>query len=83
MIEIFLIEKVEIEEIMLLFVQLRVLEPIYNSDFENVKPLLFHLFIVKKFLANGEHDKMKPRMAANRNGLSITRSIITYHHDVF
>lgn len=61
------IKTAEIEEILMLFVQLQVLQPLYKNGIWGVKPLNCHLFTVEKVLANGEHDKMKSWMIANEN----------------
>jgi len=59
------IEKAESEEIELLFVGLRALQPVLPQELGDTKPLRCHMFTVEKFLADGRFDKVKTRMVAN------------------
>ncbi len=59
------IEKAESEEIELLFVGLRALQPVLPQELGDTKPFRCHMFTVEKFLADGSFDKVKTRMVAN------------------
>jgi hypothetical protein len=58
------IEKAESEEIELLFMGLRALQPVLPQELGDTKPLRCHMFTVEKFLADGSFDKVKTRMVA-------------------
>jgi hypothetical protein len=59
---------------------LRALEPVLKHETDGVKPYHCHLFSVKKFLADGQHDRFESRMAVNGDRSSptvVVHSIIT------
>ncbi len=53
-------------EILQIFVELKVLLPVMHEDIpEDAEILCSFIFLVEKFLANGDFDKVKGRMVAN------------------
>jgi hypothetical protein len=60
------INRAEEAEIRQVFVDLKALAPVKKEEVEG-DPLNCHIFTVEKFLANGEHDKVKSRFVTNGN----------------
>jgi hypothetical protein len=61
------IEKAEIEEVLMCFVTLGALLPVLKSELEGTVALSCHMFTIEKFLANGEHDKFKTHIVGHGN----------------
>lgn len=61
------IKKSKKDELELLFVELRGLMPVFNEALTGAKPYRCHMFSAEKFLAIGDHDKMKLRLVFNGN----------------
>jgi hypothetical protein len=61
------IKKAEIEEVLMCFVMLGALLPVLKSELEGAVALSCHMFTIEKFLANGEHDKLKTHIVAHGN----------------
>ncbi len=61
------INKAEIGEIELLFVDLQALQPVYPEEMGENEPLRSHMFSVEKFNAEGEFEKVRSRMVSNGN----------------
>jgi hypothetical protein len=58
----------EIVEIKQVFEELQALEPVERTDLpKGVKVLGSHLFMVEKFMADGQHDKFKSRLVSHGN----------------
>ncbi len=55
------------DEVQQLFTELKALEPTKDIP-RDTKILRSHMFVVEKFLASGEHDKMKARLVADGRG---------------
>jgi hypothetical protein len=60
------ISRAEEDEIHQVFVDLKALAPVKKEEMEG-KPLNCHIFTVEKFLANGDHDKVKSHFVVNGN----------------
>ncbi len=60
------ISKVEEDEIRQVFFDLKALVPMKKEDIDG-QPLNCHIFTVEKFLANGDHDKVKSRFVVIGN----------------
>jgi hypothetical protein len=61
------IEKAEVDKVEMLLVSLQALHPIWKEDRRDADVHNSHLFTIKKFLADGMHDKVKSCMVMNRN----------------
>jgi len=62
------IEKAQVEEIKLVFDNLKAVEVVMKEDIpEGFKAHNTHLFTVENFLADGRHDKYKSRLVAHGN----------------
>ncbi len=59
------IESAKQDEIRQLFIDLWALQPVLKQEMAGTKPYNCHLLSVKKFLADGTHDKFKSRMVLN------------------
>jgi len=52
-------------ELTQMFVDLKALQPVKKESTRGAQVLNLHMFLVEKYLANGEYDKTKGRMVAD------------------
>lgn len=67
-------------EILQIFVELKALLPVMSEDIpEDAEILRSFIFLVERFLANGDFDKVKARMVANRLSRVESSTPISHH----